>query len=102
LDEGIDMATYITLLSFTDQGIRNVKESPTRSEAFIAMASKLGVSVKNIYWTTGSYDLVVVAEGNDEAVMAALLSLGALGNVRSQTLRAYPVADMKKIIGQMA
>ncbi|MBT2323386.1 GYD domain-containing protein [Variovorax paradoxus] len=95
------MATYISLISFTDQGIRSVKESPARAEAFTGLASKLGLAVKSIHWTTGNYDLVVVTEGSDEAAMAALLSVGALGNVRSQTLRAYSAAEIKKIIGMM-
>lgn len=93
------MATFISLLNFTDQGIRKVKESPNRAEAFTAAAGKLGLTVKSIYWTAGHYDLVVVTEGSDEAAMAALLSLGSLGNVRSQTLRAYSASDMTKIMG---
>jgi len=95
------MATYISLLSFTDQGNRNVKESPKRAEAFTALADKLGLKVKSIHWTTGNYDLVVVTEGSDEAAMAALLSVGSLGNVRSQTLRAYSSSEITKIIGMM-
>jgi len=92
------MATFITLFSFTDQGIRAVKESPNRAEAFTAAAGKLGLKVKNLYWTAGSYDCVAVTEGSDEAAMAALLSLGSLGNVRSQTLRAYDAAEFRKIL----
>jgi uncharacterized protein with GYD domain len=95
------MATFISLFNFTDQGIRNVKESPTRAEAFTGMATKLGLSVKSIYWTSGGYDVVVVTEGSDEAAMAALLNLGSLGNVRSQTLHAYTAPEMKKIIASM-
>ena len=95
------MATFISLISFTDQGIRNVKESPNRAEAFAGMAAKLGLTVKNTYWTAGNYDLVVVTEGSDEAAMAALLSAGSLGNVRSQTLRGYSASEIKKIIALM-
>jgi uncharacterized protein with GYD domain len=95
------MATFITLLNFTDQGIRNVKDSPDRYEAFKAIAEKLGVTVKSIYYTVGQYDLVLVVEGSDEAATAALLKAGSLGNVRSQTLRAFPMEDMRKIIGLM-
>jgi len=95
------MATFISLISFTDQGIRNIKESPNRAEAFTGMAAKLGLTVKSIYWTAGNYDLVVVTEGSDEAAMAALLSAGSLGNVRSQTLHAYSASEIKKIIGLM-
>lgn len=95
------MATFISLVNFTDQGIRNVKDSPDRYEAFRAMAEKLGVTVKGFYYTVGNYDLVVVLEGTDEAVTTALLKVGSLGNVRTQTLRGFSLEDMKKIVGKM-
>ena len=95
------MAAFVTLMNFTDQGIRNVKESPARFEAFKAMAEKLGVTVKSVYYTVGTYDLVLVTEGSDEAAMTALLKAGSLGNVRTQTLRGFSVDEMKKIIGAM-
>jgi uncharacterized protein with GYD domain len=95
------MATFISLVNFTDQGIRDIKKSPDRYEAFKATAEKLGVSVKGVYYTTGQYDLVVVAEGTDEAVTAALLKVGSLGNVRSQTLRGFSLDEMKKIVSSI-
>jgi uncharacterized protein with GYD domain len=95
------MATFISLLNFTDQGIRNVKDSPDRFEAFRAMAENLGVTVKTTYWTVGTYDGVVIVEGPDEVVTSALLKLGSLGNVRSQTLRAFSADEMKRIITKM-
>jgi uncharacterized protein with GYD domain len=95
------MATFISLLNFTDQGIRNVKDSPDRYEAFRAMAEKLGVMVKDLYYTVGHYDVVVVMEGSDEAVTTALLKVGSLGNVRTETLRGFSLDDAKKIIGKM-
>lgn len=95
------MATFISLLSFTDQGIRNIKQSPDRYEAFKAMAEKLGVTVKGIYYTVGSYDLVLIAEGTDEAITTALLKTGSLGNVRTQTLRAFSVDEIKKILSNL-
>ncbi|SEA77290.1 GYD domain-containing protein [Variovorax sp. YR216] len=95
------MATFISLVNFTDQGIRNVKESPNRAEAFKGLATKLGLTVKSMYWTSGSYDLVLVTEGTDQAAMATLLSVGSLGNVRSQTLLAYSADEIKKIIALM-
>jgi uncharacterized protein with GYD domain len=100
-NEGSSMATHISLINFTDQGIRNVKDSPNRAEAFMGLASKLGLQVKSMYWTAGNYDLVVVTEGSDEAAMAALLTTGTMGNVRSQTLRAYSASEIKKIIALM-
>ncbi|MEJ8815076.1 GYD domain-containing protein [Variovorax ureilyticus] len=95
------MATFISLVNFTDQGIRNVKESPNRAEVFKGLAAKLGLTVKSMYWTSGSYDLVLVTEGTDQAAMATLLSVGSLGNVRSQTLLAYSADEIKKIIALM-
>jgi uncharacterized protein with GYD domain len=95
------MATFISLVNFTDQGIRNVKDSPARAEAFKGLASKIGLSVKSMYWTSGTFDLVIVTEGSDEAAMAALLSVGTLGNVRSQTLHAYSADEFKKFLALM-
>ena len=95
------MATFISLLNFTDQGIRNIKESPDRYAAFRTTAEKLGVAVKGVYYTVGHHDMVVILEGTDEAVTTALLKAGSLGNVRSQTLRAFSVEETKKIIGNV-
>lgn len=95
------MATFISLINFTDQGIRNVKDSPERLNAFRALAEKLGVSVKDTYYTVGHYDMVVIVEGSDEAATTVLLAAGSLGNVRSQTLRAYSQDQMKQIISKM-
>ena len=95
------MPTYVTLANFTDQGIRNIKESPDRLGAFKAMAEKLGISIKSVHYTVGSYDIVTVVEGSDEAVTAALLKLGSLGNIRTQTLRAFSADEMKGIITKL-
>lgn len=96
------MATFISLLTFTDQGIRNVKDSPERLRAFESMAEKLGVKMKGAYYTVGEYDMIVITEGADDAATAALLKVAALGNVRSRTLRAFSVEEMKKIIAKTA
>ncbi len=96
------MATFVVLLNFTDQGIRNVKDSPERLNAFRAMAEQMGVSIKSVYYTVGNYDIVTVVEGPDEAVTAALLKVGSLGNVRSQTLRGFSPDEMKQMISKMS
>ena len=96
------MATFISLLSFTEQGIRGVKESPKRADAVKAMAKKMGVTIKEVYWTLGHYDLVIVLEGDDEAVTSMLLKTGSLGNVRSETLRAFSAAEMGRIVGNIS
>jgi uncharacterized protein with GYD domain len=95
------MATFISLLNFTDQGIRNVKDSPDRYGAFRASAEKLGVTVKSFYYTVGHHDMVVIMDGTDEAVTAALLKVRSLGNVRSETLRAFSIDEAKRIIGNI-
>ena len=96
------MPTYIVLGQFTDQGIRNVKESPKRAEAMRAMAKSVGVTVKEVYWTLGQYDIVTVVDAPDDtAVTAMLLSKGGLGNVRTHCLRAFNAEEMGKILGKM-
>jgi uncharacterized protein with GYD domain len=95
------MATFISLVNFTDQGIRNVKDSPGRYEAFKAVAEKVGGTVKSVYYTMGNYDMVLIVEGSDEEAMTAMLKVGSLGNVRTETLRGFSVEEMKKIIGKM-
>jgi uncharacterized protein with GYD domain len=96
------MATFISLISFTDQGIKNVKNSPDRVNAFRSAAEKMGVAVKGFYYTVGHYDMVAIVEGSDEAATALLLATGSLGNVRSQTLRAFSPDEMRKIIGNIS
>jgi uncharacterized protein with GYD domain len=95
------MATFISLLSFTEQGARNVKDTLKRAEAFKEAAGKLGLTVQSMHWTMGNYDLVVVIEGNEEAALASLFSTASLGNVRTQTLRAFTADEVKKVIGLM-
>lgn len=96
------MATYISLTNFTDQGIRNVKDTTKRADAVKEAAKKFGVTAKEFYWTLGSYDLVVVFDAPDDASMTALgLSIGAAGNVRTQTLRAFSKDEMTKILAKM-
>jgi len=96
------MVTYIVLAKFTDQGIRNAKESPKRAEAFKQLAKTFGVTVKDIFWTQGRYDTVTIVEAPDESsAMSLSLSLGALGDIRTESLRAFSAADMAAIVGKM-
>ena len=96
------MSTFVVLGCFTDQGIRNVKETTKRADAFKEMARKTGVTVKDVYWTIGQYDIVAICEApDDETATALALSLGALGNIRTQTLRAFSQEDMGTILGKM-
>ena len=97
------MAIFINLVNLTEQGIKNVKDTTKRAEAFRQMAEKAGVKVKDIYWTIGAYDVVTVLESpNAESVLALLFSIGAQGNVRTQTLRAFSAEEMGKILGKVS
>jgi uncharacterized protein with GYD domain len=96
------MASYIVLSTFSDQGVRNVKETINRAEVFKDMAKKAGVTVKEIYWTMGRYDVVAVCEAPDDETATSLsLSIAMRGNIRSQTLRAFSFSEMGKIISKM-
>ena len=96
------MITYVVLANFTDQGIRSAKESPKRADAFRQMAKTFGVTVKDLFWTQGRYDIVTVIEAPDESsAMSLSLALGALGNVRTESLRAFSAADMATVVGKM-
>jgi uncharacterized protein with GYD domain len=97
------MATFITLLNFTEQGIRGFKDTTKRADNFTKAAKRAGVTVKDVYWTVGGYDGVLILEADDDAsVSAALISLGALGNVRTQTLRAYNRKEIESILGKVS
>lgn len=95
------MATFVTLANFTDQGARSIKDSPQRFEAFKAMAEEAGLVVKGAYWTMGAHDIVLITEGTEEAQMVASMKGAALGNVRTQTLRAFTAAEMKKLVSKL-
>ena len=96
------MATFISLLNFTQQGIRDFKDSPDRAAKFKSMADNVGVKVKEVYWTMGVHDAVLILEApDDETVAAAMLGLGSFGNVRTQTLRAFNSSEMKEIISKV-
>jgi len=96
------MAHYVILATFTDQGLKVAKESPKRAEAFRQMAQTFGVTVKDIFWTQGRYDIVAVTEAPDEIAATALnLSPSALGNILTESLRAFSAEEMGKIVAKM-
>ena len=96
------MATYIVLGNFTEQGIRNVKDTGKRAEALKGLAQKVGGSIKAVYWTMGQYDIVAIMEApDDSAVTALLLTVGGLGNVRTQSLRAFTADEITSILGRV-
>lgn len=97
------MATYITLSSFTDQGVRNVKDTTKRAAAVQELARKFGAEMTSIYWTLGQYDVVAIINApDDESATAFGLAIGAAGNVRTETLRAFSKDDMDAILARLA
>ena len=96
------MATYIVLANFTDQGIRSVKESPKRAEAFGQLCENMGAKVKDAYRTMGQYDAVLIVDAPDDVTMNALLySVGSLGNIRTETLRAFTLQETTAALAKM-
>ena len=102
-ERDVIMATYIALLQYTDQGIRNVKDTITRAAAAKEVAAKMGVKFTELFWTLGQYDLAILAEAPDEETMTAvMLKLSALGNVKSQTMRAFRSKEMEALLKKAA
>ena len=96
------MPTYVTLMNWTDQGIRTVRDTVHRSEQADALAEKHGARIEEVYWTVGAYDIVVLVEApDDESVTAMLLELGSAGNLRTTTLRAYDHEEMSRILQRL-
>jgi uncharacterized protein with GYD domain len=97
------MATFISTIKFTNQGVQNIHESPKRAAAFKSAAKKLGVKITDIYWTLGSFDGVIIVEApDDETATAAMLQLSSQGNVQTTTARAFDSSEIEKIIGLLA
>jgi len=94
------MATYVMLFRYTEKGIENVKQSPSRVNAVKEAFRKLGAEVKDFYLLMGRYDTMIIAEApNDEVMATAALALGSMGNVRSETLRAFSEDEFRRIVG---
>ena len=96
------MATYIVLSSFTDQGVRSVKDTAKRADAVKDLAKKFGATAKEFYWTLGSYDVVAIFDAPDDASITALgLAIGGGGNVRTQTMRAFSREEMNGVLAKL-
>jgi uncharacterized protein with GYD domain len=96
------MANYILLASYSEQGLKGIKDTVKRTEAVRDLANKAGLSMKESYWTLGQYDVIAVFEApNDETMTAFALSIAKLGNVKTQTLRAFSAQEMASILGKM-
>jgi len=97
------MASYIMLANFTALGIRNITATTQRAKDFKKATDKVGIKVKDVYWTMGHYDVVIITEAKDDESMTAMaLALGRLGNMTTQTLRAFPAKEMEKIVGKLS
>jgi uncharacterized protein with GYD domain len=96
------MPTYVALMNWTDQGVRNVRDTVQRREQADTLADKHGAKIEQVYWTVGPYDLVTIVEADDdESVTAMLLELGSGGNLRTTTLRAYDSEQMSGILQRL-
>jgi uncharacterized protein with GYD domain len=96
------MATFILTLGWTEQGIRAVKDAPKRAEASKELARKVGVEIKEVYLTSGDNDLLIIVDApNGDNVAKFALALGALGNVRTRTARAWPQSEFQKLISEL-
>lgn len=96
------MARYVVLIDWTDQGVRNAKDTIQRVAQARSAWEPRGVTIESIYWTLGNHDLVAVVNAPDDVTMAAtLLQLAGAGNVRTQTLRAFDETEMQSLLGQL-
>ena len=96
------MPRYIVLLNWTDQGIKNVKDTVKRAKSFENAIEKAGGKSFGLYYTLGRYDMVAMVEAsNDEAVASVLYSTGSLGNVRTETLKAFSMDEAANIIEKL-
>jgi uncharacterized protein with GYD domain len=92
------VATHVVLMNWTDQGIKTFQQSPSRADVGREEMEKLGITLKDIYWTIGPYDLVLTVDAPDEeALAAALLRIGSAGNIRTTTLRAFSRDEFDRV-----
>jgi uncharacterized protein with GYD domain len=97
------MASYVSLIKFTEKGVKNAKDTCKRAADFKAAGKKLGIEVKEQFWCLGAYDGVILFDApDDDAATAGMLSLSTLDNVTTQTLRCFSAADMTRILGKVS
>jgi uncharacterized protein with GYD domain len=96
------MATYVSLIQFTDQGIRNVKDTIKRGDAAMAEAEKMGMKIIEEFWTMGAYDIVALFEAPDDETMTAFAcKVSSMGSVKTHTMRAFRRKEMEKILAKI-
>jgi uncharacterized protein with GYD domain len=97
------MPTYVSLINWTDQGVKNYRDTLARAETFRELTHKAGGQVRELLWTLGEYDVVAVIEApDDEAAMALMLETAGYGNIRTQTMRAMGPDEVTSVIGRMS
>ena len=97
------MPTYISLVQFTDKGIQAAKETTQRVVDWSTKVQSMGVRINQMYWTLGQYDQVCIFDApNDETAASVLLAADMLGNIRTQTMRAFSTAEMEKILARVS
>ena len=96
------MPTYISLVQFTDNGIRAAKDTTRRVADWAAKVQSSGVSIKQMYWTLGHYDQVCIFDApDDETAASVLLAADMMGSIRTQTMRAFTSSEMEKILAKV-
>lgn len=96
------MAINVSLVNFTEQGIKSIKDSPQRAKAFRDLCKQQGVQVRELLYTTGQYDIVAITEGPEDALTAVLLSVAKLGNVRTQSMRAMDLETFQRVLEKVS
>ncbi len=97
------MATYVTLLRYTEQGAKNIKDSPARVDAAKKLFQSAGAELRAWYLAMGRYDAVVIGDApNDETAAKLALAIGSLGNVRTETMRVFSESEFRKIVGSLS
>ncbi len=93
------MPTYVVLYKFTDQGLKNIKDTVKRAREVRAENEKRGFKVICTYWTQGRYDMVAIVDApSEDAMLSGLFNIAATGNVHSETLRAHSEAEMERAL----
>ena len=97
------MPIFVSLVNFTEQGFRYIRHTTERADAFRAVAEGMGVIVRDIFWTQGMHDLIIIVEAPDDETVATLFfSVGSLGNIRAQTVRAFSADEMTRLLNAVA
>ena len=96
------MPNYISLVSYTEEGIKSIKDTGKRAKAFAEKLKKHNISMKSTFWTIGRFDIIHIYEApDDDAAASVAFALGSMGNVRTETLRAFDLEEVTKIVGNV-